>query len=112
VVEVGGPEYITLHDLIRTIMRVTRMHRFIIPVPPYILRWTSSIYSRVLPRSLITPQWLDILAANRATQLGNTYQYFDVRPRRLEDTLLTYMRDRNYWLPLLRSTLRRRPRGI
>ncbi len=47
-VEIGGPEYITLQDLIRTIMRVTRMSRLIIPVPPYILRWTSAIYSRIL----------------------------------------------------------------
>jgi NADH dehydrogenase len=111
-VDIGGPEYITLHDLVRTVMRVTRMPRLIIPAPPYVLRWTSAIYSRVLPRSLITPQWLDILATNRAAQLGNTYQYFGIRPRRLEDTLLTYMRGRSYWLPLLRSARRRRPGGL
>jgi uncharacterized protein YbjT (DUF2867 family) len=112
VVEIGGPEYITLEDLIRTVMRVTRMQRLIIPVPPYILRWTSAIYSRVLPRSLTTPQWLDILAANRTAPLGNTFHYFGLHPRRLEDTLLSYMRGRSYWMPLMRSSLRRRPRGI
>ncbi|NOG50004.1 MAG: hypothetical protein HND48_11640 [Chloroflexi bacterium] len=32
--EVGGAEYTTLLDLIRTIMRVTGMRRLIIPTPP------------------------------------------------------------------------------
>lgn len=112
VAEIGGPEYITLEDLIRTIMRVSRMPRLIIPVPPYVLRWTTAIYSRILPRSLMTPQWLDILAANRTAPLANTYHYFGIRPRRLEDTLLSYMRGRSYWMPLMRSSLRRRPKGI
>ncbi len=110
--EIGGPEYITLEDLIRTVMRVSGMRRLIIPVPPYMLRWTAAIYSRVLPRALITAQWLDILATNRTAQLANTFNYFGIRPRRLEDTLLTYMRGRGYWLLLMRSTFRRRPRGI
>lgn len=106
-VEVGGPEYITLEDLIRTIMRVSQAPRLIISVPPYILRWITVVYSRVLPRSLVTMQWLDLLATNRATQLGNTYSYFGIRPRRLEDTLLTYMRGRHYFMPMLRYTFRR-----
>lgn len=111
-VEIGGPEYITVEDLIRTVMRVTKMPRIIVPVPPYMLRWITAIYSRLLPRSLMTPQWLDLLAVNRTTQLGNTYNYFGIHPRRFEDTLLTYMRGRNYWRPLVRYALRRRPRGI
>ena len=112
VLEIGGPEYITVEDMIRTVMRVARMPRLIIPVPPYLLRWTTAIYSRIMPRALMTPQWLDLLATNRTAQLGNIYNYFGIHPRRFEDTLLTYMRGRNYWRPLVRNTLRRRPRGI
>ena len=101
-IEIGGPEYITLEDLIRTVMRVTRMQRLIIPVAPYVLRWTTAVYSRILPRSLVTPQWLDLLATNRTAPLGNTFQYFGFHARRLEDTLLGYMRGRSYWKPLMR----------
>lgn len=111
-VEIGGPEYISLSDLIRTVMRVTGMPRFIIPVPPYLLRWITAVYTRVLPRALMTAQWLDLLAVNRCAQIGNMYNYFGVHPRRFEDTLLTYMRDRNYWGALMRNSLRRRPKGI
>jgi NADH dehydrogenase len=112
VLEVGGPEYITLEDLIRTVMRVTGMHRMIIPVPPYLMRWVAGFYSYVLPRSLMTPQWLDMLAMNRTTRLGSTFHHFGIRPRRLEDTMLTYMPGRHYLWPLLRYSLRRRPRGL
>lgn len=111
-IEIGGPEYITLEDMIRTVMRVSGMPRLIVSVPPYVLRWSSGLYSRVLPRSLVTPQWLDILATNRTAPLGNAYRYFGIRPRRLEDTLLTYMRQRHYWRLLARSVMRRRPRSI
>ena len=107
--DVGGPEYVTVEDLIYTVMRVSGVSRTIIPTPPYLLRSLAGIYSRIFPRSLMTPQWLDILATNRTAPLGNIYNYFGIRPKRFEDTLLTYMPDKNYWLPMLRYTLRRRP---
>ncbi len=112
VIEIGGPEYITLEDMIRTVMRVSGISRVVIGVPPYVLRWFAAIYGRVLPRSLITAQWLDILATNRTASLGNVFHYFGIHPRRFEDTLLTYMRGKRYGLSLLRYTLRRRPKVI
>lgn len=112
VIEIGGAEYISIEDLIRTVMRVSNTSRFILGVPPYALRWMSDIYSRILPRSLITPQWLDILASNRTARLGNLFQYFGVRPKRLEDTLLTYMRGKPYRRELLKYSTRRRPRVL
>ncbi|HEX2620090.1 MAG TPA: NAD(P)H-binding protein [Phototrophicaceae bacterium] len=109
-VDIGGAEYITLRDLLQTIMRVTGMYRFIIPVPPYSMRWTTAIYSRILRRSLMTPQWLDLLASNRTARQGNLYEYFGVQPRRFEDTLLTYLPKKSFLLPTLRYSLRRKPR--
>ena len=110
IIEIGGAEYITLEDLIRTVMRVSGIYRTVVGVPPYVLRWITGISGRILPRSLITPQWLDILATNRTARLGNTFQYYGIHPRRIEDTLLTYMRGRHYGWSLLRYSLRRRPK--
>ncbi len=112
VIEVGGPEYITLEDLIHTVMRVSGVNRVVVGVPPYVLRWFAAIYGRILPRTLITPQWLDILAANRTARLGNVFQYYGLHPRRFEDTLLTYMRGQRYGVRLLRYSLRRRPKVV
>ena len=109
-IEIGGPEYMSLRDLIRTVMRVTGMRRLVIGIPPYLMRWFVGVYSRLLPRSLMTSQWLDILAANRTAPLGNTYDYFGFQPRRFEETLLTYLPQRPHLLGLMRDTFRRRPR--
>lgn len=109
-VDIGGPEYLSLRDLILTVMRVTGMRRLIIGVPPYVLRWITAVYSRILPRSLMTAQWLDILAANRTAPLGSTYDHFGFQPRRFESTLLEYLPRRSHFLGLLRDSFRRRPR--
>lgn len=110
--EIGGAEYTTLYDLIRTIMRVTGMRRIIIPTPPYLLRLTSRIYSRVLRRALITPQWFDLLATNHTARLGALYEVFGVRARRLEDTLVSYLPKRRYFFKALGFAVRARPREI
>jgi uncharacterized protein YbjT (DUF2867 family) len=110
VIEIGGAEYITLRDLLSTVMRVSGMQRLILPVPPYVLRWLSGIYSRVLPRALMTPQWLDLLAANRTARIANIHEYFDIQPKRFEDTLITYMPQQRYFRSALRYAVRRRPR--
>jgi uncharacterized protein YbjT (DUF2867 family) len=111
VLEIGGPEYTSLEDLLFTVMRVTGIDRLIVPLPPYLIRWIISAYSRIIPRSLLTPQWLDLLATHRTARLGNMYHYFGFQPRRLEDTLVTYMRGRRYFGRALRYTFRRRPRA-
>lgn len=112
IVEIGGAEYITLSDLLRTIMRVSGRQRMVVSVPPYMLRWLTAVFERVLPRSLMTSQWLDILATNRTARLGTAFQYFGIHPRRLEDTLMTYLPKRRNALELLRYTFRRRPRVL
>ena len=111
-IEIGGPEYVTFEELLRTVMRVTRTHRTLLTTPPYMARWITALYGMIFPRTLMTPQWLDILAASRTARLGNIHDYFGFHPRRFEDTLTTYLPKRRY-LPLaLRYTFRRRPRGL
>ena len=111
-VEIGGPEYLSLSDMIHTVMRVTGMSRVIVPVPPYLLRVVTGIYSRLFPRSLMTGQWLDILATSRTAPLGSTYNHFGFHPRRFEETLLTYLPERQHLRGLFRDTFRRRPRPV
>ena len=38
IIEIGGPEYMTLEDTIRTVMRVSGVSRTILSMPPYLLR--------------------------------------------------------------------------
>ncbi len=90
--EIGGPEYMTFNEMVRTVMRVTGLRRMLIPVPPHTLRALTNLANRLLPIWPMTPQWLDILAANRTAPLGNMFDLFQVRTVRFEDTILTYLR--------------------
>jgi NADH dehydrogenase len=109
---IGGPEYMTFNEMVRTIMRVTRAYRVLIAVPPYALRVLSRLMNRISPYWPMTPQWLDMLASNRTAPMGMLFNLFEIQPARFEDTILTYMRERHYTMDLLRIMLRRRPREI
>lgn len=113
VLEIGGPEYITFNEVVRTIMRVTNTSRMIVRVPPYTLRFLTRVARRIFPRWPATHQWFDILAGHRTAPLNTIGDLFGIRPVRFEDTLLTYMPGRRYGLELFRFLFRRRrPRGI
>lgn len=105
--EVGGPEYMTFNEMVRTVMRVTGAYRSIVPVPPYLLRSLTGVMQRLFPAWPITAQWFDILASNRTASLGSMFDLFGVRPARFEDTIVTYMRGRAYTRELVRNLLRR-----
>jgi NADH dehydrogenase len=108
VIEIGGPEYLTLSEMVRTIMRVSRTQRTVIPVPPYLMRTLVTNVRRLFPRYPMTPQWFDYLAGNRTAPLGAITDLVGVRPRRFEDTLLTYMPKRRYGREFAGALLRRR----
>jgi NADH dehydrogenase len=108
VLEVGGPEYMTFNEMVRTVMRVTSTPRFIVSVPPYLLRTLTGTLQRLFRSYPITPQWFDLLASNRVGPLGSLYDTFGIRPVRFEDTLLTYMRERDFRRDLMRTMRQRR----
>jgi len=111
-IDIGGPEYITLSDLIATIMRVSGDYRTVVSIPPYLLRWLNSLSSLFVRRTLVTRQWLDVLATNRVAKIGTMPRYFDVNMHRLEDTLLTYLPEQNTFADTVRYTFQRHPRSF
>lgn len=111
--EIGGPEYVTFNELVRTVMRVTRTPRSIISLPPHTLRFLTRLARQVFPRWPSTAQWFDLVASHRTADLNSMSDLFGIKPVRFEDTLVTYMPGRRYTLELLRFLVRRRrPRGI
>lgn len=110
-IEIGGPEYVTFNELVRTVMRVTNAPRLIVPVPPYIMRTLVSMSNVLFPYWPMTTQWFDILASNRTTSMGALYNLFGIRPARFEDTIATYMPQRHWGRTLLSNLLRRQRRS-
>jgi uncharacterized protein YbjT (DUF2867 family) len=112
VLEIGGPEYLTFNELVRTVMRVSNARRSVMSMPPYALRFITRMLGGVFPRWPATVQWFDILASHRTASLNNMSDIFGIKPVRFEDTLLTYMPDRRYLPELVRFVFSRRPKRM
>jgi uncharacterized protein YbjT (DUF2867 family) len=108
-ISVGGPEYLTYQQVVRTVMRVTRTRRLLISLQPYWLRNFAWIFSRFMPRPVLTSQWYDRIAESRTADLNSMSDYFHIKPVRFEDKLLTYMPRRRYGRELTRYVLGRQP---
>ncbi len=113
VLEVGGPEYISFEEMVRTVMRVSGAPRSVVSLPTYNVRFLTRMMGRMFRRWPVTLQWFDILAAHRTTGLNNMSDLFGIRPVRFEETLMQYMPGRRYTVELLQFLFRRRrPRGV
>ncbi len=108
-IAVGGPEYLTFAQMVRTVMRVTNTPRLLLPLQPYWLRQAAWIFRRFQPRPVFTAQWYDRIAESRTADLNNMSNYFDIHPARFEDTLLSYMPERSYGREMLRYVFGRQP---
>lgn len=106
-IEIGGPEFIPLDLLVKTIMSKVGKLRQVVNMPRPYLRWGAGVLQRVLPRSPITPYWMDHLAVNRTCELQSIPRYFSLRPNRFE-TNLGYLRRRK-WGQELRYFISRTP---
>lgn len=100
--EIGGPEYLTFNQMVRTVMRVTHTPRILVPIQPYWLRQAAWIFRQFLPRPVFTSQWYDRVAESRTADLSSMSDYFGIHPARFEDTVLTYMPDRYYGREMIR----------
>lgn len=97
----GGPEFITLRELATLVMEKTSSPRRILKASPVWLRWGAWFADQVLPRSPLTPYWLDHFAQNRVCELTGVTRYFGLKPARLEPTL-EYLRERKWWGEVMR----------
>lgn len=104
--EVGGPEPLSLTQIITLIMEIIGVKRRIFPIQPPILRGltvTLESISSVLPTSVF---WLDYLAANRTCPLDNLPRFFNLAPARISHQL-DYLKGVNWSRPILELLLQR-----
>lgn len=79
---IGGPEFLTLREVLQTIMSAARIRRKLVSVSPAFLRHLA-VYiensSKSFPLSLF---WLDYLAADRTCDLDTLPRLFGLLPAR------------------------------
>jgi len=104
-VEVGGPEYLTILEVVDSVMQVTGMRRGLIGLRPSYLRLVAITLEYLYPAFPHSVYWLDYLANDRTCEIDSVSRQFGLLPARMSSHL-NYLADQN-WGQLARLDLRR-----
>jgi NADH dehydrogenase len=93
---VGGPQFLSLDDVVTEVMQVTgvRRRRYHLRMPT--ARSLSRLSMRLLGRAPFSEAMLDLLMVNRTTTLDSVSYQFGFQPARMSDSL-GYLARRRPW---------------
>lgn len=106
-VEIGGPEYLTITQIIELVMEKIGIRRTAVNVNPPYMRVMTVILESLFPGLPVSVHWLDYLAANRTCALDTVPRLFGLLPSRMSHRL-NYLEGLQWRQPLVRSFMRRR----
>jgi len=107
VYELGGPEHLTLRQVVDTMMAKMGLKRTLLSISPPYLRALTVFLEYLLPASPVSVYWIDYLATNRTCPLDTIPRVFNLMPARISHRL-AYLEGRDWRNQLLRSVFRRR----
>ena len=106
--EIGGPEYHSLRQVVSMVLPAAGLTRIILPTRQPYLRAGAAVLGHLLPRPPIAPYFLDYLASNRIAEIDSVPRLFGLQPARLE-AHLDHLRGKNWeWEILARQLAARR----
>ncbi len=103
----GGPEYMTLDELIDTLARTLNVRRRKVYLRLPVALWLANLMKRIMLHPLLTPTMIDNLSVGAVTDLTTIPRQFGFEPARFSETI-TYVRRR----PWRREFLRRLIAGV
>lgn len=83
--EIHGTEYITIKEMVETIIKVFKMKKLIIPIPIYLLRFSIKISEKILPNPKFTSDQIDSLISGEKFKGENWPRAFGIIPTKFRD---------------------------
>ncbi len=108
---IGGPEFLSLREVVEVVMRAAGMWRLLVGVSPPYLRAMLWLAQRLLPRPPLTTFALDYVATNRTAPLDSMPQVLGLQPSRLESRI-DYLQGKNWAWELLSQQFRRQRNAV
>jgi NADH dehydrogenase len=105
-IEIGGPEFLTIHQVAEEVMRAAGMNRWLINLRPSTLRLLAILLEYLYPNFPHSVYWLDYLASDRTCDIDSVSRYFGLLPARF-GSHLGYLEGKP-WGRLARESLSRR----
>ena len=100
--EIGGPEFLTLGQVVSTVMHEIGVRRMIVPAAPPIMRALTVGLEYFLPSFPVSVYWLDYLSTNRTCSLDTIPRVFNLAPSRFSQRL-AYLSGHHWRRELWRS---------
>ncbi len=88
----GGPEVLTLRQMVRRVLAAMRTRRLLVPVPVALIRPLVAVAQRVLPNPPVTTSLLDLLAVDNTIHGGPAWDELGVVPASFTPDNLAYLR--------------------
>jgi len=89
--ELGGPERLTMDEVIRTVQRVLGKRRPLLHHPPAVMKLLS-LPLQLMPEPILSPGAIDFVTQAVEIDPKPAFEYFGFPFQRLEDGLRTYLR--------------------
>jgi len=100
--DVGGSEYLSLRQVVQTVMEVTRQPRLLVNWPTQSMRGLTILMEFIFPHFPTSIFWLDYLAVNRTCPVDTIPRVFGLMPARFTSRL-DHLRGRHWTQRLLRT---------
>lgn len=104
--EIGGPEFLTIHQVAEAVMAASGIQRFLVHMRPSYLRLVALLLEYLFPNFPQSIIWIDYLANDRIADIDSVSRYFGLLPARLT-TELDYLKGKK-WGKTARQEARRK----
>jgi uncharacterized protein YbjT (DUF2867 family) len=104
--EIGGSEFLSLRQVVGTIMEVTRQPRLLVNWPTQSMRGLTILMEFIYPQFPTSIFWLDYLAVNRTCPVDTIPRIFGLMPSRFASRL-DYLRGGHWTRQLFRTLFTR-----
>jgi NADH dehydrogenase len=90
VFEIGGPDVMTMNDVVRTMLRVMGKRRPLLNAPVFLPRLAAKLIAP-LPNTPLSPEVVEFAVAEALADNSNLLRVFDIRLTPLPEGLATYL---------------------
>ena len=88
--DIGGPEVLTMNEIVRTALRASGKRRFLFPQPKIVMKAIASVV-QFAPGRPLTPDGVDFVTMDGVTDNGPLRETFGLRLTPLEEGLRSYL---------------------
>ena len=89
--EIGGPDVLTMDDVIRTALRVSGRRRFLLHSPKPVMKLVASV-AQLAPGRPLTPDAIDFITMDGVADTSSLREVFGLRLTPLEEGLAAYLK--------------------